>query len=111
MRKRIICFLSLIFLSLSAYSIFDEDKSKCVVIEKNEKVDVTFGENAKRLIGYNPNEIIEKAKKRRIDFTKGEKVVEYLNTWDWFEEENQPTRLPNGGRMWILYHKFDLNGK
>ena len=60
MRKRVICFLSLIFLSLSVYSIFDEDKSKCVVIEKNEKVEVTFGENAERLIGYNPNEIIEK---------------------------------------------------
>ena len=57
------------------------------------------------------DEIIEKAKKRRIDFTKGEKVVEYLNTWDWIEEENQPTRLPNRGKMWILYHKFDLNGK
>lgn len=106
-----IFFLTLIFLSLSAYSMYDEDKSKCVVIEKNEKVEVIFGENAERLIGYNPNEIIEKAKKRKIDFTKGEKVVEYLNTWDWIEEKNQPTRLPNGGRMWILYHKFDLNGK
>lgn len=106
-----IFFLTLIFLSLSVYSIYDEDKSKCVVIEKNEKVEVIFGENAKRLIGYDPNEIIEKAKKRRVDFTKGEKVVEYLNTWDWIEEENQPTRLPNGVKKWILHHKFDLNGK
>ena len=111
MRGRMIFFLTLIFLSLSALPIYDEDKSKCVVTEKNEKVEVIFGENAERLIGYNPNEIIEKTKKRRIDFTKGEKVVEYLNTWDWIEQEKQPTRLPNGGRMWILYHKFDLNGK
>ena len=74
MGKRIICFLSLIFLSLSAYSIFDEDKSKCVVIEKNEKVEVTFGENAERLIGYNPSEIIEKAKKGELTSPKVRKL-------------------------------------